>query len=537
MQTLISHISLVTVFPNRAQVTRQATLTLPAGAHTLLFDNLPASIDAKSVQVSGVGKAQIGKVQFRQVFPEPPSDEESKNLQEQKIAQEIAIRVLQEKIKRLQKQKELLDGIAKKITNPTENATPADLNPTNWLEMLNFYQNQLAEADTQILETEQQKRKQDEVLVRLNWQLQQISSQTTHRKNQVLIEVEIREEGSLTLSLSYLVQQAWWTPVYDLRVSTETKQMQIVYKATIQQQTGEAWEDAALRLSTAQPAISGQQPELSAWRINVKPKPTPHQSTFAGGLESARQMFQPAMSNMMPVMEQEEAFYDSGAVPDFEIAVATVETKATSVFFNIAGKHTVKSDKSDHQVTIMQNDFSAHFRYSSVPKLSTYSYLKVKVKNETAYPFLAGETNVFLDNNFVAHAHMGAVAPTEDFWTFLGIDESMKVTHKFVKRYEKKEGGMFTKKVKIWVYEYLITIKNHKQTTEEIVIWDQLPISSNEQIKVQLLEPIYKEDSDKLRKNDLEYLEWFFLLKPSEEVQIPFKFSVEHPQELDIQGL
>lgn len=542
MQNLNSQVALVTVFPNRAQIMRTATIDLPAGEHWLVFDNLPASIDQKSVQVNGAGKAVITKVQFQQVFPEPPSHDEAKILQDQKQAQEMVIRALQEKIKRLQKQKELLDGIAKKITNPTENATPADLNPANWLEMITFYQNQLAETDTQILDTEQDKRRQDEVLAKLNWQLQQLSSHATQRKNQVLIGLEMREAGSMGLALSYIVHQASWTPIYDLRVSTETKQMQIVYKAIIQQQTGEAWENTELRLSTAQPAISGQQPELTPWRVQVIPQIKGQiggSLDFRGGGELKQMYSAPAMSNMMSLeAEEDEANMPwMGAEPEAEVATATVETKSTSVFFNIAGKHSVKSDKTDHQVTIMQADFSAHFRYSAVPKLSNYSYLKIKVKNETEYPFLAGETNIFLDNNFVAHAKMNAVAPTEEFWTFLGIDEAMKVEYKFLKKYEKKEGGMFTKKIRIWIYEYLITVKNHKKTAEEIVIWDQLPISSHEQIKVHLIEPTYKENSDKLKKNNLEYLEWFFLLKPSEEVQISFKFSVEHPQDIEVSGL
>jgi uncharacterized protein (TIGR02231 family) len=537
MQTLDSQVTLVTVFPNRAQVLRTATIDLPAGEHWLVFDNLPTAIDQKSVQVNGIGKAVLTKVQFQQVFLQTASSEEAQQLQEKKQAQELVIRQQNEKIKRLQKQKEMLDGIAKKITNPTETVLASDLNPTTWLEMLTFYQNQLTDTDTQILETEQIKKKEEDVLHHLNWQLQQISSQASQRKNQVVVGVEMREQASLTLTLAYIVTHASWTPVYDLRVSAENKQMQIVYKAIVQQQTGEAWENTELRLSTAQPAISGQQPTLSPWRIDfyVAPKP----AFLTGGIEQARQMFQPAaLTNMMPVPEMEEALMDfEDDETPMDVVTASVETKSTSVFFNIAGKHTVKSDSTDHQVTIMQSDFSAHFRYSTVPKLSTYAYLKVKVKNETPYPFLAGETNVFLDGNFVAHARMGAVAPTEEFWTFLGIDESMKVEYKFLKKYEKKEGGMFTKKVRIWVHEYLITLKNHKSTTEELVVWDQLPISGSEQIKVHLLEPTFKENSDKLKKNELEYLEWFFLLKPSEEVQIPFKFSVEYPQDMAVSGL
>jgi len=73
--------------------------------------------------------------------------------------------------------------------------------------------------------------------------------------------------------------------------------------------------------------------------------------------------------------------------------------------------------------------------------------------------------------------------------------------------------------------------------TRDTVVWDQLPISQNNGIKVKLLEPSYKEDTDILKKTNENYLEWFYLLKPGEEVVIPLKYSVEYPADVTIEGL
>ena len=106
-----------------------------------------------------------------------------------------------------------------------------------------------------------------------------------------------------------------------------------------------------------------------------------------------------------------------------------------------------------------------------------------------------------------------------------------------MKKYEKKEGGVFSKKQKVLVYEYEIEITNHKASKEEIVVWDQLPISQNEAIKVNLLEPKYKEDTAQLKKNEYDYLEWFFDMEAGTKVNVPFKFSVEFPQDKQLEGL
>jgi len=218
-----------------------------------------------------------------------------------------------------------------------------------------------------------------------------------------------------------------------------------------------------------------------------------------------------------------------------EKPIATVQSNATSVVFEIKGKNSIASDNLPHKVTVLIQDFPAEFRYSTAPKLSPYAYLKTKVKNASDFPLLPGKTNIFLDNNFVANASMSQVAPGEEFWTFLGVDASIKVERKLIKKNQKQE-GLFDKKTKM-VYEYLTEITNNKKREEEIVVWDQLPISSHQDIVVTLLEPQFDKDTPTLKKNELNYFEWLFKMKAGERIRIPFVFSVEYPRERQVSGL
>lgn len=539
METLNSNISHITVFKDRAEVTRQAQKeSLPVGEYHLVFDKLPQNIDQNSIQVNGKGNAVLSNVKFETVYYEETPDEDRRTLllKQQDIQDEI--RQLNDQIARLKKEKDFVEGVGKKLITPASNEATLELDPEKWAKMLGYFKQELQTTDQAIFEIEKDKRSWENKLTQVNSQIQQMGQGRKLSKNQVTVWVEVTQETNLLLELSYIVYNASWRPVYDLRVSTEEKRMHITYNAIVTQNTGENWEDAALKLSTAQPQISGQQPNLSPWRINIqKPLPRPAPSVERGMAMS--NMIEAPMAQMFRSEIEEAPGELDEIVEDVAIvtSVSAVETGATSVFFSIKGSHTVKSDGTDHKVTIMIEDFSAHFRYSTVPKLSPYAYLKAKVRNETAYPFLAGSTNVFLDNNFVANSSIEAVAPTEEFWTFLGIDQGFKIEHKFLKKYEKKEGGIFSKKTKNIVYEYLIEVKNNKTTQEEIVVWDQLPISGNDDIKVHLLEPSYKEDSSSLKKNEYEYLEWFFKPAPGEELKIPFKFGVEYPREKQVEGL
>jgi len=214
---------------------------------------------------------------------------------------------------------------------------------------------------------------------------------------------------------------------------------------------------------------------------------------------------------------------------------STVELGATSAVFVVPGKNSINSDNQPHKVSITTKEFDAYFRYSTIPKLMAYAFLKVKVKNSTDFPLLPGSTNVFLDNNFVSTSQMELVNPDQEFWTFLGVDESIDVKYKNLKQYHDEEG--IIKKKNKYVYDYLIEITNNKKTEEEIVVWDQIPIANSADIKVTLIEPDISNENKDLKIDDLKNLEWYYKLKPGQQIKIPFKFTVEGPKDKTISGL
>ena len=57
-------------------------------------------------------------------------------------------------------------------------------------------------------------------------------------------------------------------------------------------------------------------------------------------------------------------------------------------------------------MTVALIDLSPKFSYTSVPRLSPHSFLQAKAKNTSHYAMLAGPSNIFLDNNFIAKVHV-----------------------------------------------------------------------------------------------------------------------------------
>lgn len=533
IKTLKARITAVTVYADRAQVTRSAAETLPAGEYRLMFDHLPEGLEPGSIQVNGTGNAVLSDVKTNiERYVETP-DQDLKALLDEKTALEDRLGQMNANIGQARNEKSFLENIAKKLTGVTEKTPAGELDPEKWVKMVDFYRNRNAALNKEIVDIEIAKR---EVTARLDKVCKEIAdsgSNAEKTRYQVEVLVRMKEAGEVSLRLSYLVHGPSWEPVYDLRVSTREKKMNLVYSAVVRQSTGEAWDDVALELSTAQPAIGGEQPELSPWRLSFyEPRPEYREMRRNAAMAAAPVANQMMMMDSAGSLAKLEAAAEPSAL---EIPTARVQANATSVVFAIKGRNTIASDNLPHKVTVSIQDFPAEFRYSTAPKLAPFAYLKTKVRNTSDFPLLPGSTNVFLDSNFVANASLNQVAPGEDFWTFLGVDGAIKVERKFLRKHQEQE-GVFEKKTKV-VYEYLTEITNNKKSDEELVVWDQIPISSHQEIVVKLLEPQFDKESPTIKKNELNYIEWLFKLKAGEKLKIPFVYFIEYPQGRQVEGL
>ena len=84
-----SDISSVTVFSDRAQVTRSTKLELSAGEHQILFSDLPQEIEQNSIQVNGTGNAILSDVKFQsEHFTEEPRKDKQQLLKERQDLEE-----------------------------------------------------------------------------------------------------------------------------------------------------------------------------------------------------------------------------------------------------------------------------------------------------------------------------------------------------------------------------------------------------------------------------------------------------------------
>lgn len=202
-----------------------------------------------------------------------------------------------------------------------------------------------------------------------------------------------------------------------------------------------------------------------------------------------------------------------------------------STTFEVPAKSSIPSDNTPHKVTIAIGHSPVEFKYTSIPKISAAVYLNGKVVNIKDYPLLEGEVNVFVDNDFINRTNIKTIVPSDTLELALGTDGSIQIKKVLINKFFEEKG--FLKGKKQITYDYEIQIQNKRTTEETVTIYDQIPVAMQEDIDIQLIEPI-REIKDLGNERTLE---WKVNLKPGEKKSIPLKFTVLYPESRSIYGL
>ncbi|WP_309383341.1 mucoidy inhibitor MuiA family protein [Cerasicoccus frondis] len=531
-------IAAVTVYPDRAEVTREALLELKAGTHQIRFEGLPVNTDRESLQLQCDGPLTLQDIRLVTTYLDAVANEKSRALFEQLDQLKLDRRRNELAAARIEQEARALQSIWKGVTTPTEGAGVAT-DPDQWAGLLEMQSQRQTKLDQQSLELEVQRRELDDNLREIEQQIQQFNASQKRSRTDVVAVVEANEGGQSALQLTYQTPGASWEPTYQVRADSKDSQIDIVYRANVRQRTGEDWSDVALSLSTAQPHIDGRAPELRPWWIaEVKPMPLPkpqESRAWGYGRDEAEADF---LDEKKQVVDGSVNFLtgtDFAKFGDIQVAKATVQQGLIATKFDVPAKVTVASSAEPVVCTILQFDSAADYRHTAVPKLSPYTYLKAEIANDTDAQLLPGQGSIFIDGNFVGKANLDLVAPGEKFWVYLGVDPAVTIERNKLQGKDSTE-GIFNKTSRE-VVSYEFVINNQRQQPVTLSLWDQIPMASNEEIEVELLTPEIGKRTSDVNIDEQKRIEWELSLKPGEERTVPFRYAIEHPDKMLVSGL
>ncbi|MBT7740612.1 MAG: mucoidy inhibitor MuiA family protein, partial [Opitutae bacterium] len=220
VKALSSKITEVTVYADRARVTREVTLELPAQTDRFSFAKLPSWIDEGSVRVSlkaATGaKGEVLDVQIRRTYLTAASDEEVRKAQD--AVQEISDQVneLSDKQKVIDQRRKHLESIRVfSLDKLPKDAAAREVKVAEYVEFLAFLETSLTKLNADRRALEKQRREIQPEQNALQKRLSELNSKAQLEERAV--EVALRGQGQATVVLTYLLAGASWEPAHELR--------------------------------------------------------------------------------------------------------------------------------------------------------------------------------------------------------------------------------------------------------------------------------------------------------------------------------
>ena len=491
-----SRIDAVIVFPSGAEVTRLGKVRVEAGDHVILFADLPARAIGSSIRVEGkaTAKLEIGSVDSRRLFV-PRTDDavaatERKRVEDaiEKLKDDRA--VLQAAVQAAEAQKTLIGNLAQLPSRPGP-ANGAAAPQPDWTQIFGIIGQRFAEAQKAILDAQVKTREVDRQIKDLEGKLASLAPAQDER-TEVKIFVNAAAPLEADIAIRYQVGGASWAPFYDARLATGTKaqapKLQLVRRASIQQRSGESWDDVALALSTTRPGAGTAAPELQPVTVDYEPDAPQRPIPPAAG--APRSMARESAEADRVVAGEEERRLRAKSAPapkpvQAEEVRATVETQAFQAIYAIAGRVTVPATGEAKRVQIDEAQLEPALTVRTVPKRDQKAFLYAKMAMARGTPILPGQVSLFRDGTFVGNGHLPLLAPGEEHELGFGVDDSVRVRHTIAEE-KRAETGIITSS-KTDTRSYRLTIKNLHARAIPVTVIDQIPVSQNGDIKIELL--------------------------------------------------
>jgi uncharacterized protein (TIGR02231 family) len=207
---------------------------------------------------------------------------------------------------------------------------------------------------------------------------------------------------------------------------------------------------------------------------------------------------------------------------------ATAEIGAFQAAFRIPGRVSIGASEGAKSLRIATTTIVPDLMIRSVPVLDPTAFLQASFVQSEDAPLLPGKVSIYRDGMFVGRSMLGAAAKDETVRLGFGADDKVKIERAVVKRNEGSTGLIVTSKTDERAFKTIV--RNGHDFAIKVAIEDQLPISENDDIVVEMLPSTTLPTTTNLRDRR-GVLEWAFEAKAAEVREINFAWRIRWPKD------
>lgn len=517
-----SEITAVTVYRQNAQIVSEAKSMLAAGTSEIVIRDISTYINPSSIQVSikSSGKVSLLSATYEVDYLN------NKLLSEEQEEWKNKLDELNDKLRWVREQKQIYMDLESVLNvNKKIGGDDTGMNPVDLAKLLEIYKMKQYEYTSEFLKYEKEEKELVLEVSKVQNQLNEVNAKFNKPSGTIRLQVSSIAPRTAEFKCTYIVNNAGWTPIYDLRSEGTNTPVELVYKADIYQNTGYDWKRVDLTVSTGNPVQNNNRPILYPLYVNYyQPYADPYQSSNDRGAYKKAEMQTLNMAYAEASMLDEEIMeVQDGFNNDSQETSSQFSTQ-----YEVSLPQNIPSDGKNHLVGLVSYELESTYAYHSVPKLDRGAFLLAKVSDWGQYNLLPGQANIFFEGAYVGQSNINPDVSSDTLLVSLGRDEGIKVTRNELKDFTSKKmiGSNQTE-----VYAYEIEVRNNKSSAVTIEILDQIPVSKQKDIQVEL-----QEDGGATYNEELGKLEWNIELAPNQSKKIKFVYSVKYPKDKSIKG-
>ncbi len=541
--TVKSTLHSVTVYTQGAQLQHKANYTIKAGLSEVIVEGISPQISAGTIQVKASGAVVILDSKYEYYYPQPNiqvnATELPLKIRNAIKAIEDSIRLVNFELRDINDEIEVLVAARKIIISNGAVKGQGKVNDSIQLlkSTVDYYTTKVSELNKKISGLDRQKAKKTDLISDLDTRLNDLrnyaeqNNPTPEIKGipRIIITFMAKEAASGRIDLSYLASNAGWTPLYDIRSEAATGKISLTYKAQVRQQTGLDWDDVKLSISTNNPYANKTKPELSPWYIDYQ--------EFRKQLQEKSKARTEAYSDDAPAVNSTAMnmgfMYNAqanGIVQQEALgaeAFTTIVQQLISAEFKIDLNYSIASDNQVRMVLVKQSELNTSFRYYAVPKLDPGVYLVAQMTKLDELQLVPAKANIFFDGTYIGETYLDPTTMDDTLNLSLGKDPNIVVKRTLLKN-QSKERIIQDKKERSFAYN--MEVRNLKSSEIELIIQDQIPLTTNPEITI---------EKSNLGKGSIDektgLIEWQLKLKAKENQTFDYDFKVRHPKDKIVQ--
>jgi len=505
----------VMLYEQTAELYSNTSLRIPKGSSELVIANIAENIDESSIKIGSKSKISVLTYRFTDDEDFYKIELDKKNPEHKLVLDSIFL--MEKKIKDLTIQKtSLANSIGILDKNQTINSGSTSYSK-ELEKLIEYYQKKRIDLSLQLDNVDDNISKMNVKIGKLRTKFDLNSKEMeNYPKGKLVVQVSSDVDETVNLDIKYSVRDASWRPYYDVVIPDINSKTKLLYKALIKQNSGLDWKNVELHLISGFPNVHKNIPSLYDWNLYYQ-QPVPivkDEVTMAYGVKST------AAYSEVSSKELEEV----------TIVRASAFQNQLNVGYDLKDLYTILSNNQDNSINLDVNEIPATYTYYTIPKMDKTVFLVAELDNLDKYNLINAEANIIFQDTNVGKTSLNTENTDNKLLLTLGDDRRVSIKRDLIK--DKTMEKSISSSNKEQQYAYQFTIRNNKNEKIKLRIKDQVPVSTDKQIIINMINKAGAEYDEKTG-----YLTWYIVLNANETKKIDFSFKVNSLKNKVLLGL